>query len=192
MIYLITGGSGSGKSEYAEQKILSFGEKKRLYIATMAAYDEESKKRIARHRRMRAGKGFETAEIYTDLSSARVEEGSVALLECLSNLVANEMYLPEGAGERTVEAVLSGIRRLEALTDELVIVTNEVCSDIPAREKEMQRYLEYLGSINCAVAGGAAEVTEVVYGIPVTLYPAGGAARGSTEKAERKIREGMG
>ena len=35
MIYLVTGGSGSGKSAYGERLILSFGEGQRIYIATM-------------------------------------------------------------------------------------------------------------------------------------------------------------
>ena len=58
MITLITGGSGSGKSAYAEEQVLLEGEARRIYIATMYPYDEESHRRIDRHRRMRAGKGF--------------------------------------------------------------------------------------------------------------------------------------
>ena len=60
MLHLITGGSGSGKSRYAEGEILKLGPGRRIYIATMYPYDEESRQRIARHRAMRAGKNFET------------------------------------------------------------------------------------------------------------------------------------
>ncbi len=63
MIVLVTGGSGSGKSAFAEDRVLSFGEARRIYIATMYPFDMESKKRISRHRNMRAGKGFETVEL---------------------------------------------------------------------------------------------------------------------------------
>ena len=56
MITVITGGSGSGKSAYAESLITGFGEKERIYIATMFPFDEESRRRIQRHRRMRAEK----------------------------------------------------------------------------------------------------------------------------------------
>ena len=58
MITLITGGSGSGKSAYAEQKVVEFGDFNRIYIATMYPFDEESHQRIARHRAMRAEKIF--------------------------------------------------------------------------------------------------------------------------------------
>lgn len=62
MLTLVTGGSGSGKSAFAEDRVLSFGDAQRIYIATMHPFDEESHKRIERHQKMRAGKGFETVE----------------------------------------------------------------------------------------------------------------------------------
>ena len=35
MLVVVTGGSGSGKSAFAEETILSLGEARRIYIATM-------------------------------------------------------------------------------------------------------------------------------------------------------------
>ena len=72
MIHLVTGGSGSGKSEYAENWLMeqSGGQKDLLpliYVATMMPYTEETKKKIERHHRLRAGKGFRTIEKYTDM-----------------------------------------------------------------------------------------------------------------------------
>ena len=69
MLTLVTGGSGSGKSAFAEDRVLSFGDAQRIYIATMHPFDEESHKRIERHQKMRAGKGFETVECYTGLKN---------------------------------------------------------------------------------------------------------------------------
>lgn len=43
MITLVTGGSGSGKSAYAEDVLTGFGSCERIYIATMYPFDEESK-----------------------------------------------------------------------------------------------------------------------------------------------------
>ena len=159
MLVLVTGGSGSGKSAYAEEKILSFGQGKRIYIATMFPFDKESDARILRHRQMRAGKGFETVERYTDLKGLKLDPDSVVLLECMSNLTANEMFQEEGAHERTVEAVMEGVKHLRDSVQHLVIVTNEIFSETA----------QYLGEINRQIAGEADEVTEVVYGIPVYL-----------------------
>ena len=167
MLTIVTGGSGSGKSAFAEDKVLAFGEAQRVYIATMHPFDEESHKRIERHRKMRAGKGFETVECYTGLKDVKLPSGCVVLLECMSNLVANEMFEKQGAHEQTVKDIISGIDELVRQAAHVVIVTNEIFSDAVVFDKEMASYLEYLGKINQAVALRADEVVEVVYGIPV-------------------------
>ena len=167
MMILVTGGSGSGKSAFAEDCIVSFGETKRIYIATMYPFDEESKKRVQRHRRMRQGKEFETVECYTGLEQVQVPAGSSVLLECMSNLVANEMFQENGAHEKTVEDVLDGVRHLKEQTGNLVIVTNEIFSEAAVYQGDTERYQEYLGKINQGLAKIADEVVEVVYGIPV-------------------------
>lgn len=167
MLTIVTGGSGSGKSAFAEDRVLAFGEAQRVYIATMHPFDEESHKRIERHRKMRAGKGFETIECYTGLKDVKLPSGCVVLLECMSNLVANEMFEEQGAHEQTVKDIMSGIDELVRQAAHVVIVTNEIFSDAVVFDKEMASYLEYLGKINQAVALRADEVVEVVYGIPV-------------------------
>ena len=75
MIHLVTGGSGSGKSAYAEQCILDFGGTRRVYIATMQPFGAEGQARIARHRKMRAAKKFSTIECYTNLKEVELEPG---------------------------------------------------------------------------------------------------------------------
>ena len=99
MIYLVTGGSGSGKSAYAESLLSGFENiRSRYYIATMQVYGEEGKKRVERHRRLRAGKGFITSEQTVQIEQALKKfkdsdkMSCVALVECVSNLTANEMF----------------------------------------------------------------------------------------------------
>lgn len=167
MITLITGGSGSGKSACAEQAVLDFGDKQRIYLATMFPFDEESRRRIERHRRMRAGKNFTTVECYTGLKHMEVPKGSCVLLECMSNLTANEMFREDGAKEQTVSEILEGVRKVDAQAEQLVIVTNEIFSDGMDYDAETVRYQAYLGEINRELAKLAARVTEVVYGIPL-------------------------
>lgn len=169
MLHLITGGSGSGKSAYAEKQVLAAGAEKRIYIATMIPYGEEGRQRVARHQRLRSRKGFETVECYTGLGRISVPAGSAVLLECLSNLVANEIFEADGAREETVPAVITGIRRLAEQAGHLFVVTNEVFSDGISYSRETMRYLEYLGKVNAQAAVLADRVTEVVYGIPVAV-----------------------
>ncbi len=177
MLVLITGGSGSGKSAFAEDMVLSFGEGPRVYIATMFPFDKESEQRIERHRRMRAGKGFETIECYTGLKAVRVPKDSVVLLECMSNLTANEMFQENGAHEESVSEILAGVKVLWKQVRHLVIVTNEIFSEAAVYEGETETYQKYLGSVNAALAAEADEVAEVVYGIPVYHKRRGGRER---------------
>ena len=180
MFHLITGGSGSGKSEYAEQKLMEYAShskrnKKRYYIATMIPFGKETEEKIARHRKLRAGKGFETIECYTDLKKAaeilQTKETGSVLLECMSNLVANEMF--SGADivseDVVVGHILQGIKNLSAKVDELVIVSNNVFEDGISYDATTQAYIRALGRINTGVAALADTVTEVVVGIPVPV-----------------------
>lgn len=166
MIVIISGGSASGKSEFAESVAMGLG-KKRVYIATMEPFGDESLIRIARHREMRREKGFETAEIYTGLKDAPLPECDVILLECMSNLLANEMYSPAGAGENCVESIIDGIERLSEIAGNIVIVTNEVFSDGCVYDESTAKYIEILGEINRRLAKRAEAFVEVVASIPI-------------------------
>ena len=192
MMELVTGGSGSGKSAYAEEALCgpaSFPDRgqgnetgtqqdgQRYYIATMPPWDKETEKKVERHRAMRSGRGFHTLEWYTDLEGKLEREGcpylekADILVECLSNLTANEMYMEECAGENAADAVLRGILCLRDRCRNLVVVTNDVFSESAEDSSEMRRYKETLGRINCALAEEADRVTEVVCGIPCTVKP---------------------
>lgn len=169
MLTVITGGSGSGKSAFAENKILSYGAGKRIYIATMEPFGEEGARRIERHRKLRAGKGFETVERYTDLKGLKLPSGCQVLLECMSNLVANEMFRPDGAGDGLVEEVLAGVELLEQSAAHLCIVTNDIFSECGSYQGDTVLYQKYLGKVNQELGRIAHEVIEVVYGIPIFL-----------------------
>ena len=74
MLAVITGGSGSGKSEYAESVATSLAKRDRLplyYIATMRPFGAEGKWRVERHRKLRAGKGRGSAGVYVEPDGQR-------------------------------------------------------------------------------------------------------------------------
>lgn len=192
MITLVTGGSGSGKSAYAES-LLSSCEGIRYYIATMQIYDAEGEKKVERHRKLRAGKGFLTIESPMNVGKIRFAcageaeqaqyrqgaerkvQGSSgkksALLECMSNLTANEMFTKDGikSAEEVVEKIVSEIQTISKKLDNLVIVTNNVFEDGVIYDAGTMEYLRALGRINAALARLADRVAEVVVGIPVEL-----------------------
>ncbi|MCR5590346.1 MAG: bifunctional adenosylcobinamide kinase/adenosylcobinamide-phosphate guanylyltransferase [Lachnospiraceae bacterium] len=94
MLTLITGKSGSGKSLLAEDLAVKTGCEKKYYIATMKPADNDAIERIRKHRMQREGKGFVTYEIETGIDQVEVDmpEESAVLLECIPNLVGNEMH----------------------------------------------------------------------------------------------------
>lgn len=164
MIVLVTGGSGCGKSTWAEKLVETLPMENRVYIATMQVYDEESRQRVRRHREQRADKGFRTIECEKDLDRADIPEDSTVLLEDLVNLTANEMF-DGGNVSRVVPALKSLARRCR----HLVMVTNDLFSDGAAYSDSVVDYLRKLAEINRQAADMADCVVEVVYSIPVAL-----------------------
>lgn len=207
MITLITGGSGSGKSAYAEKYICHVsnekGCKEKYYIATMQIFDDEGQRKIDRHRRLRAGKGFITIEQPRDIQNAvsklqsesSLKTGRSALLECMSNLVANEMFPPaDASGIQATEAEKEALDDTENMKDydtaqisrvskkvlkevsilsenvaELVIVTNNVFEDGVCYDESTMNYIKAMGIVNKGLAAMAERVVEVVAGIPVAV-----------------------
>ena len=177
MFILVIGGSGSGKSEYAENLILQLAKgnqnKKLYYLATMKVYGKEGLEKIERHRKLRSGKGFETLEKTEDIAEciSGSEKGSIVLLECMSNLVANEMFTDsEIKNEGDVAKKITA--ELEKLADyygDMVIVTNNVFDDGIEYDETTISYIRCLGKININLAKMADKVIEVVAGIPVVV-----------------------
>lgn len=188
MIYLVYGGSGSGKSSFAEKILSELPEEKKYYIATMKVRpdDADAQKKIARHKQMRAGKGFLTIERPVNLDEITLSAGdgagvgstvegstSSALLECMSNLCANEMFDTEDGVPKSPEEVsgkiISGINNLAKLFENLVIVTNNIFEDGIEYDETTRAYINTLSNINCKLAAMADKVYEVVAGIPLEL-----------------------
>ena len=164
MICLITGGSGCGKSTWAEKLVRTLPAVDRVYVATMQVYDRESEIRVQRHRAQRAGLGFRTVECEKDLAAVQVEAGSVVLLEDLVNLAANEMF-DGGDPDRIVPA----LEDLAARCGHLIMVTNDLFSDGEPYTPSVQEYMRRLAEINRRAAGLADCVIEMVYSVPVVL-----------------------
>jgi len=172
VLILVSGGAASGKSAFAEGLITGSGLERRVYLATMQVWDQESRQRVDRHRAMRAGKGFETVERPLDLAGAELPPGSAVLLEDLTNLTANEYFGPQGPGG-CLERLTAGLERAMAAPALLVAVTGELFSDGLAYEAETAAYLDCLARLNRAAAERAERVYEVVCGLPVQWKGAG-------------------
>ncbi|MDD3504289.1 MAG: bifunctional adenosylcobinamide kinase/adenosylcobinamide-phosphate guanylyltransferase [Eubacteriales bacterium] len=192
MLALISGGSGSGKSQLAEKLAVRLADNSALYyVATMMrGHDDESARKIARHRDQRAGHGFITVErpfaggelAYSRASAQEIAESEsknsvqsdgVILLECLSNLLANEMFLRSEQGldylspEQAAEIIWYDLMQLAERSRHLVIVSNEVFADAMVFDDHSRSYLRLLGWLNQKLAEEADLSLEVYYGLPI-------------------------
>lgn len=166
MIALVSGGAASGKSEFAEALALRLaGERPRYYVAAMEVFDEESRRRVLRHRQLRRGKGFLTLEHPRELSGLALPREGVALVECMSNLLANECFGTPPSPDPE-QAAVEGMLHL-AQQGDVVVVTNELFSDGLRYDPSTEEYLKMLGRVNQALARQASLVYEVVCGIPL-------------------------
>ena len=169
MLILVTGSPSSGKSLIAETIVMNIPSEKRFYIATMKNQDSESNAKVEKHRAMRKDKNFITIEKSTNLGDITAEKNCVYLLECITNLAANEMFEKDGAGYDCADKVSEDIMRLADSGATVVAVTNEVSQDGFVYDDFTNKYIENITKINAKTAMAADVVIESVAGIPVYL-----------------------
>ena len=174
-IILVTGGSRSGKSAFA-QKTAEALPGPRAYIATCPVIDPETEERIRKHREARHGKDWETIEETVDLAGAvrRAVGYRVLLVDCLTLWINNLLYEAEKRGEIFTEEAAAGLCR--ELTDScmafggtVIFVTNELGMGIVPDNETARRFRDIAGRCNQEIAAAADTVTLVVSGIPLRL-----------------------
>ena len=174
-IILITGGSRSGKSTYAEKRAESkLGNK--LYIATCPRLDDEMNERINKHVKARENRGWHTIEEELEITSV-IEQNSQAeiiLVDCLTLWINNLLYhgskyasvLDENQIESLCLKLIAAGRNHRGI---IFFVTNEVGSGIVPESSETRLYRDLVGKCNQVIAAHADEVVLVSCGIPLTL-----------------------
>ena len=174
-LILVTGGSGSGKSAWAEKTLLARAKGRAVYLAAMENDGSaEAAARVARHRAMRekhgleAGLAFLTVERPVDVGGAAVEPGDSVLLEDLGNLLANEIWSPAGVGpERAEEWIFSGLCALLERVELLIVVSCDVFADGTEYDEGTMAYIRSLANLHRRLAPLACQTVEVVCGIPI-------------------------
>lgn len=175
MLIIVTGGSASGKSEYAENLVPNAGS--RVYFATMEPFGAEAEARIARHRKLREGKGFETIECPVNIGDCfEACRGRHVLLEDLPNLVANEMF---SSHAHSTAGIAAQILDLARISESLICVTGILTADGRIYDESTMKYLKELALIERTLAAQADRVIEVVCG------------RGSELKRSFRVNEDM-
>jgi len=168
-VTLITGGARSGKSTQALKLALPY--RRKFFVATGQALDEEMTARIEFHRTTRPP-DFQTVEEPVQVAAALERLGGRAdlvVLDCLTLWISNLMQLHEADGP-----ILAAADRLAAALKEVsfasIVVTDEVGSGIvPTDHAESRRFRDLLGWTNQKVAAIADQVLLMVAGYPLKL-----------------------
>jgi len=174
-IHLITGGSRSGKSAYA-QRLAEALPGPRAYVATAPVTDEEMAERIRKHRETRRAAEWETIEEGVDLAGAVRRAGAcrVLLVDCLTLWANNLLYNAEAGGAAfTEEAMAERCRELidacGAYPGTVIFVTNELGMGVVPDNGQARLFRDCAGRMNQMIAAAAETVTLVVSGLPLPL-----------------------
>jgi adenosylcobinamide kinase/adenosylcobinamide-phosphate guanylyltransferase len=165
---LVLGGARSGKSRFAEARILAVPADRRVYLATAEALDAEMASRIAHHRAGRAGAGWETVEAPHELPAAlaaAARPGTAVLVDCLTLWLSNRLL-----AEADLEADRADlVDVLRDIRSPVALVANEVGLSIVPDNALARRFRDEAGLLNQAVAAVADEVVFMAAGLPLRL-----------------------
>lgn len=167
MIILVIGGSGSGKSLFAEDLISKHREQNH-YFATMRVWDQEGQNRVLRHQKQREGKGFIQHECPKTEDFPQNLQGGI-LLEDLTNLLMNHWYEDNNAVS-VVAKVSAAMDTLIKTCPYFVVVCNDITRDGAVYPNETEQFLSALGELVRNIAKKADKIYEVVAGIPARCH----------------------
>lgn len=172
-IIFVTGGSRSGKSQFAEKMARDISNQV-VYLATAQALDEEMKIRIEHHQARRPP-DWQTLEepLAIDQKVAGLNgKTSVILLDCLTLWISNWMHQESRDIESRCQGILTQVFQTVRSRDySLILVSNEVGMGIVPDLPLTRSFSDIAGRLNQFASSEADEVYFMVSGIPMKLKP---------------------
>jgi adenosylcobinamide kinase/adenosylcobinamide-phosphate guanylyltransferase len=164
-IILITGGTRSGKSQYAEQLALSLT-KNPVYVATAHIWDDDFRERVRKHQERR-GPEWTNIEEEKYLSQHDLT-GRVALIDCITLWCTNFFFEMEDT-EKALDMLKAEFDKFTAHDATYIFVTNEIGMGGVSENAVQRRFTDLQGLMNQYVAAQADEVILMVSGIAVKV-----------------------
>jgi adenosylcobinamide kinase / adenosylcobinamide-phosphate guanylyltransferase len=167
MIYLVTGGERSGKSNYAQNLALELSEMP-LYVATARKWDDDFQKRIDRHQNERDERwiNIEKEKYLSEIDFS----GKVAIIDCVTLWLTNFFVDTKNEVSLSLEQAkieFDSISKQENTT--IIIVTNEIGMGVHADTHIGRKFTELQGWMNQYLAKSADTVVLMISGIPVKI-----------------------
>ncbi len=164
----ISGGVRSGKSHFAESYITNLTGNY-IYLATAKYEGSEMINRIQTHKNDRKDKGFNTIDKSSDITEIinLLDSNDIILLECLTTLVANEMFENNLSENEVVSKVVKDILSIKSKVKEIIVVSNDLYGDDIKYSKEVEAYYNAITTISIELIQHSNEVYELSYKIPI-------------------------
>lgn len=165
-VILITGGSRSGKSSYAEQLALSLSDAP-VYLATARIWDDEFRERVRRHKERR-GPQWTNLEEEKYLSLHDLA-GRVVVIDCMTLWATNFFFDLDSDVDAALAALKAEFDRFTNQDATFIFVTNEIGMGGVSDNAVQRHFTDLQGWMNQYVASHADEVILMVSGIPVKI-----------------------
>jgi adenosylcobinamide kinase / adenosylcobinamide-phosphate guanylyltransferase len=174
-LILVTGGSRSGKSDYALHMAEALPGP-RAFVATCPVVDEEMSERVRKHQQARSVTEWHTIEEPLHIADVLKDDASfrVFLVDCLTLWINNLMFHASRAGEPFSEQNMALqceglLRSCSSIAGTVFLVTNEIGSGIVPGNALSRRYRDLVGRCNHIIADAADRVVLVCCGLPLIL-----------------------
>ncbi len=167
-IVMITGGTRSGKSRFAQEMALKLSPKP-VYLATSRIWDEEHRARILRHQ---ADRGDEWTNIEEEKQLSKHDfTGRVVLVDCVTLWLTNYFFDNQSNIDASLEQAKAEFARLTSQEATFIFVTNEIGMGGHATNDLQRHFTDLQGWMNQHIAQMADEVYWMVSGIEVKIKP---------------------
>jgi adenosylcobinamide kinase / adenosylcobinamide-phosphate guanylyltransferase len=166
MIILITGGTRSGKSNYAQQLALTLTNQP-TYIATAKIWDDDFNQRVARHKNDRDER-WQNVEELKDVSNLPIDD-KVCVIDCVTLWLTNFFVDEKYTVDNTLAAFKNEIELLNKKQGTFIIITNEIGMGVHAETDIGRKFTDLQGWANQYIASLAKTVVLMISGIPVTI-----------------------
>ena len=164
---LVTGGTRSGKSIFAEKYAKRLSNSP-VYIATAEEFDVEMKNRIARHK-ARRGVNWKTVNEPLHIAEALndTDGQGASVVDCLT-IWLNNLIMANLSIDISVEKLIEAIAKRR---DPVILVTNEVGSGIVPDNALARSFRDQAGTMNQKIARAVDELYFCVSGISLRVKP---------------------
>lgn len=166
-IILVTGGQRSGKSRFAEKKVLELSAHP-TYIATAQPLDDDFRERVRLHQERR-GNHWTTLEEPIDVASLSLTPSDSALFECVTMWATNCFFHFREDTSQALAFMRRQIDGLAASGADIVFVTNEIGLGGISPNAMQRHFTDLQGAINSYIASISSEVFLIISGIPMKI-----------------------